>query len=111
MPRWYRLRPGATSCRQPSAVSLRHEEWLPLREIDGHRAADLAQQLRRDFVQAPFASPILDALGDDAAHERRDAIEPRPRGGRPGERGGKVCPITHARRLDDLDVPTRLICA
>src|SRR2546425_9700843 len=88
MPRWYRPRPEAGAGRR--ALAIRHEEGALLGKVDRHRLADFAQQLGRDFVQTPFACPIFDALDNDAAHERRDPLEPRPCRGRPSERRSEL---------------------
>src|SRR2546427_11626281 len=102
MPRWYRPRPEAGAGGRASAI--RHEEGALLGKVDRHRLADFAQQPGRDFVQTPFACPIFDALDNDAAHERRDAIEARPRGSRPGERRSELLSVRDlVLRLDDGD--------
>src|SRR2546426_12143178 len=100
MPRWYRPRPEAGAGRRASAI--RHEEGALLGKVDRHRLADFAQQLGRDFVQTSFACPIFDALDNDAAHERRDPLEPRPCRGRPRERRSELLSVRDlVLRLDD----------
>src|SRR5258708_6581490 len=96
----------------PSAISLLHEEWLALGEIDRHGASDLAQQLWRDLAQPALARPVFHAFGDDAAHERRNTSEARLRLPRPGECGYEVAAVAHTGRFDHLGPPpVRLIRA
>src|SRR5713101_2421962 len=63
-----------TRGRKLSAIA--QEERLLLREVHRHGAADFGQQLGRDGGEAAAARVVLHPLDHDAAHERRDALQP-----------------------------------